>query len=67
MAKEYVSTVDGDIDIELLGKVVTTEDVPCGKGVTTSYMWNGAVVRQDYEVNVTQAAYDAGVKAAANL
>lgn len=64
---EMIMTPDGEVPLDTLGKIETRETLPCGEGITTEYLYQGMVVRKDYQVIVSPEAFAAGMQAATQL
>jgi len=55
-----IRTSIGPIPENLLAKSISEEDIPCGQAVTTTYRYQGEVVKQDIEIRVTKALEASG-------
>ena len=51
-----IETIHGPMDETLLITDVIEESIPCGSSITTRYLYNGGVVRQDVIIKVSAEA-----------
>jgi len=64
---EMIRTPDGDIPMHCLGSIETREQLECGVGISTEYIYQGKVVRKDYQIIVSDDALVDSMKSLAAL